>query len=212
MDSGTPVEAPVLHDWSAKVAYMENDGMVVDIQRKRFTVDEYYRMAEVGILDPDDRVELIEGEIIQMSPIGDRHAGCVNRATDLITNLFRGRAIVTVQNPVRLNKFNEPQPDLTLCKWRADFYSSHHPRPDEILLAVEVADTTLRKDLELKLPIYARLGIVELWIEDLPHNRILIFRNPEGDQYQTRLTAANSDTLSVLAFQDVIIKAEQLLG
>jgi Uma2 family endonuclease len=113
---------------------------------------------------------------------------------------------------VRLNKFNEPQPDLTLCKWRADFYSSHHPRPDEILLAVEVADTTLRKDLELKLPIYARFGIVELWIEDLPHNRILIFRNPEGDQYQTRLTATFGDTLSVLAFQDVIIKAEQLLG
>ena len=186
--------------------------MVVDIQRKRFTVDEYYRMAEVGILDPDDRVELIECEIIQMSPIGDRHAGCVNRANDLFTNLFRGRAVVTVQNPVRLNKFNEPQPDLTLCKWRADFYSSHHPRPDEILLAVEVADTTLRKDLKLKLPIYARLGIVELWIEDLPHNRILIFRNPEGDKYQTALTATFGETLAVLAFQDIIIKVEQLLG
>jgi len=117
-DFGTPVEAAVLNDWSAKIAYMENDDMVVDIQRKRFTFDEYYRMAEVGILDPDDRVELIEGDIIQMSPIGDRHAGCVNRATDLFTNLFRGRAVVTVQNPVRLNKFNEPQPDLTLCKWR----------------------------------------------------------------------------------------------
>lgn len=125
---------------------MKNDGMVVDIRRKGFTVDEYYRMAEVGILDPDDRVELIEGEIIQMSPIGDRHAGCVNRANDLFTNLIRGRAVVTVQNPVRLNKFNEPQPDLTLCKWREDFYSSHHPRPDEILLAVEIADTTLRKE------------------------------------------------------------------
>src|ERR1051326_5583717 len=174
---------------------MENDGMVVDIQRKRFTVDEYYRMAEVGILDPDDRLELIEGEIIQMSPIGDRHAGCVNRANDLFTNLFRGRAVVTVQNPVRLNKFNEPQPDLTLCKWRADFYSSHHPRPDEILLAVEVADTTLRKDLKLKLPIYARLGIAELWIEDLPHNRILVFRDPEGAQYQTLLTVSLDDTL-----------------
>jgi Uma2 family endonuclease len=186
--------------------------MVVDIQRKRFTVDDYYRMAEVGILDPDDRVELIEGEIIQMSPIGDRHAGCVNRATDLFTHLFRGKAVVTVQNPVRLNKFNEPQPDLTLCKWRADFYTSHHPRPDDILLAVEVADTTLSKDLKLKLPIYARLGIVELWIEDLRNNRILIFRDPEGEQYQTHLTASFGETLYVLAFRNVIIKAEELLG
>lgn len=138
--------------------------------------------------------------------------GCVNRANDLFTHLFRGKAVISVQNPVRLNKFNEPQPDLTLCKWRADFYSSHHPRPDEILLPLEVADTTVRKDLKLKLPIYARLGIVELWIEDLPHNRILILRDPEGDQFQTRLTASSGDTLSVLAFRDAIIKAEDLLG
>jgi Uma2 family endonuclease len=169
-------------------------------------------MAEVGILDPDDRVELIEGEIIQMSPIGERHAGCVNRATDLFTQLFKGKAVVTVQNPVRLNKYNEPQPDLTLCKWRADFYSSGHPRPADILLALEVADTTLKKDLTLKLPIYARLGIIELWIEDLRHDQVLVFREPEGDKYHTHLTFSRGGALRVLAFPDTSIKVEQLLG
>ena len=191
---------------------MENGDMVVEVQRKRFTVDEYYRMAEVGILDPDDRVELIEGEIVPMSPIGVRHGGCVNRATDLFTRLFRDKAIVTVQNPVRLNNFNEPQPDLTLCKWRSDFYSSHHPRPDEILLAMEVADTTLKKDTQLKLPIYARLGIAELWIVDLKHDRILVFRDRKGDQYQTHLDFSRRQTLSVMAFPDALIKVEEVLG
>ena len=186
--------------------------MLVEVHRKRFTVDDYYRMAEVGILDPDDRVELIEGEIIQMSPIGDRHAGCVNRANDLFTHLFRGKAVVTVQNPVRLNKYNEPQPDLTLCKWRADFYSSKHPRPEDILLALEVADTTLKKDLKLKLPIYARLGIVELWIEDLRHDQLLVFRDPEGDKYKTHLTFGRGGALHVLAFPDTSLEVEQLLG
>ena len=191
---------------------MEDDDMLAEVRRKRFTVDEYYRMAEVGILDPDDRVELIEGEIIQMSPIGDRHAGCVNRATDLFTQLFRGKAVVTVQNPIRLNKYNEPQPDLTLCKWRADFYSSSHPRPEDILLALEVADTTLKKDLKLKLPIYARLGITELWIEDLRHDHLLVFRDPEGSTYKTHLAFSRGGALHVLAFPDTPIKVEQLLG
>ena len=186
--------------------------MLVEVQRKRFTVDDYYQMAEVGILDPDDRVELIEGEIIQMSPIGDRHAGCVNRANDLFHRLFSSKAVVTVQNPVRLNKYNEPQPDLTLCKWRADFYSSHHPRPDDILLAVEVADTTLKKDLKLKLPIYARLGIVEVWVEDLKHDQILVFRDPQGDEYNTQLTFSSGESLFVLAFRNIVIQLEQLLG
>jgi Uma2 family endonuclease len=191
---------------------MEDDYMLVEVQRKRFTVDEYYRMAEVGILDPDDRVELIEGEIIQMSPIGVRHGGCVNRATEFFVDLFKGKAVVTVQNPVRLNKYNEPQPDLTLCKWRADFYSSAHPRPEDILLALEVADTTLKKDLKLKLPIYARLGISELWIEDLRNDQLLVFRDPEGDKYRTHLVFTRGQALHVQAFRDTPIQVEQLLG
>jgi Uma2 family endonuclease len=191
---------------------METDGMLAEIKRKLFTVDDYHRMVDAGILDEDDRVELIEGEIIQMSPIGDRHAGCVNRMTDLFTYLFRGKAVVTVQNPVRLNQYNEPQPDITLAKWRADFYSSGPPEPADILLAVEVADTTIQKDLRIKLPIYARLGIVEFWVEDLKHDRLLVFQNPEGDTYKTSLTFSKGETVSPLAFPDIAITVGQLLG
>ena len=186
--------------------------MEIEVTKKLFTVDEYYRMGEAGIFDPEARLELIEGEIIQMSPIGDRHAGCVNRMTDLFTYLLRGKAVVTVQNPVRLNQYNEPQPDVTLAKWRADFYSSGHPQPADILLAVEVADTTIQKDLRIKLPIYARLGIMEFWVEDLKHDRLLVFRNPEGKTYKTSLTFSKGETLSPLAFPDVAIAVDQLLG
>ena len=186
--------------------------MQADVVRKLFTVDDYYRMAEAGILGPDDRVELIEGEIIQMSPIGNRHAGCVNRATDLFTRLFHGKAIVTVQNPVRLNNYNEPQPDLVLAKYREDFYSSKHPTPEDTLLVLEVADTTLKKDRDIKLPIYARLGIVEVWIEDLKHNQLLVFRDPGGQHYRTSLTLRADDSVSTVAFPEITFKVQDLLG
>src|SRR5215510_13348229 len=156
---------------------MERGDMRADVTKRLFTVDDYYRMAEAGILKAGDRVELIEGEIVEMSPIGNRHAGCVNRANDLFTFLFRGKAIVTVQNPARLNKYNEPQPDLILAKPRADYYASGHPTGEDIFLMVEIADTTLRKDRNIKLPIYARLGIPEVWIGDLGHDQLLVFRH-----------------------------------
>jgi len=186
--------------------------MRADVTKKLFTVDDYYRMAEAGILKPEDRVELIEGEILEMSPIGNRHAGCVNRANDLFTFLFRGKAIVTVQNPARLNEYNEPQPDLLLAKRRADYYASKHPTGEDIYLAVEIADTTLRKDRNLKVPIYARLGIPEVWIGDLQHDRLLVFRDPRGNSYQTNLTLHRSDPLFVTAFPEITFKVEDLLG
>src|SRR5687768_10476197 len=114
-----------------KLRPMERRDMLAEVTRKLFTTDEYHRMAKVGILKPEDRVELIDGDIVQMSPIGDRHAGFVNRANDLFTFFFRGKAIVTVQNPVRLNKYNEPQPDLVLAKPRADYYSTKAPAVED---------------------------------------------------------------------------------
>jgi Uma2 family endonuclease len=185
--------------------------MQADVVRRLFTVEDYYRMAEAGILGPDDRVELIEGEIIQMSPIGNRHAGCVNRATDLFTHLFRGKAVVTVQNPVRLNNYNESQPDLVLAKYREDFYASKHPTPEDTLLVLEVADT-LKKDRDIKLPIYARLGIVEVWIEDLKHDHLLVFRDPSGGHYKTTLTLHVGDSVSTAAFPEITFTVHDLLG
>jgi Uma2 family endonuclease len=186
--------------------------MRAEVTRKLFTTDEYYRMAEVGILTPDDRVELIEGEIIRMSPIGLRHAACVNRTADLFMLKFRGKATVTVQNPAHLNKYNEPQPDILLLTHREDYYASKHPSPEDTLLLLEVADTSLGFDLKVKIPLYAAMGIPEVWVADLRKNVVRVFRNPEAGQYRTVLTFSAGETLSVLAFPDVVFGVSDLIG
>lgn len=156
------------------------------LQRHRLTVAEYYRMAEAGILGEDDRVELIEGEIIDRAPIGSEHTSGVNRLNSLFIRNVGEQAIVSVQNPIRLNEYSEPEPDLALLRYRADFYRHAHPGPEDILLIVEVADSSLRYDLEVKLPLYARHGIPEVWIVDLEHWRLEIYRQPEGETYQEK--------------------------
>src|SRR5262245_19259591 len=131
----------------------------VELSRRLFTVEEYHRMAAAGIFHPDERVELIEGEIVQMSPIGPRHAGCVINATRLFITLLGERAVVSPQNPVVIQPRSEPQPDLLLLRRRAVSYSHEHPTPADVLLAVEVADTTVRFDRLVKARLYARAGI-----------------------------------------------------
>jgi len=186
--------------------------MRAEVTRKLFTTDDYYRMAEVGILTPYDRVELIEGEIIRMSPIGLRHAACVNRAADLLMLKFRGRATVTVQNPAQLNQFNEPQPDILLLKPREDYYAEKHPSAEDTLLLLEVADSSLGFDLKVKIPLYATMGVLEVWVADLRSNVIRVFRSPEGRRYQTVLTFSAGETLSVPAFPDVVFNVSDLIG
>jgi len=186
--------------------------MQTEITKKLFTVDDYYRMAEVGILGPEDRVELIEGEIIQMSPINQRHVSCVDRANDLFVSAFKGRAIVSIQNPLRLNNYNEPMPDIVVLKPRPDYYASESHTPKDALLVVEVSDTTLRFDRNIKLPLYAATGVSELWIENLQENVLLVCRNAAGKDHETKLTLQRGDTVSLLAFPDITFKVEELLG
>ena len=186
--------------------------MQIETTKKLFTVDEYYRMAEAGIFTPDHRVELIDGEIIEMSPIGARHLGCVNRATEAFTAEFRGRAVVSVQNPLQLTNYTEPAPDVVVLKPRADFYGAKKPVAEDAFLVLEVADTTLRYDLNVKLPRYASAGIPEVWIENLVEDLLLIYRDPEGDAYRTALALRNGDSISPLAFPDVVFNVAQLLG
>jgi Uma2 family endonuclease len=156
--------------------------METEVPKKLFTVDEYSRMAEAGILGPNDRVELINGEIIQMSPVGIRHIACVNRATALLVTTFAGRGVISVQNPIELDIHNEPQPDLTVMKHRPDFYATKRLTASDTLLVIEVADTTRWLEMNVKVPIYAAKGISEVWIEDLQHDRILVYRDPAGDR------------------------------
>lgn len=152
-------------------------------QRHRLTLDEFLRMGEAGILGEDARVELIEGDLIDMAPIGSRHAAVVGRLTHLLVQAAGDRAIVWVQNPISIDEHSMPQPDIALLKPRADSYSSAHPRPEEVLLIIEVAETTLAYDVKVKLPLYARAGIPEFWVIDIEHARITRYSDPRNDAY-----------------------------
>jgi Uma2 family endonuclease len=160
--------------------------MSVDIQRRRFTVDEYYAMADAGILTEDDRVELINGEIIQMAAIGSHHAGCAKRLNRLLVQQAGEAAIVQVNDPVRLSDLSEPQPDFAVLRTRDDFYSTAHPHPEDTLLVIEVAQSSLGYDREVKLPFYALAGIPEVWIVDVEMEVVEVYSEPFGSTYQIR--------------------------
>lgn len=157
--------------------------MTVPISRKSFTVTQYHQMATAGILCDTDRVELINGDIIDMSPINSEHAGMVNRLLRVLTKKLLGKAIMTIQNPIHLDDISEPEPDLTIAKIREDDYISAHPRPKDVFVVIEVADTSLDKDREIKAPLYAKHGIPEYWIVNLKDKQIELFRQPSNGEY-----------------------------
>jgi Uma2 family endonuclease len=186
--------------------------MRIETTKKLFTVDEYYRMADAGILTQEDRVELIDGEIIEVSPIGVRHLGCVNAANAAFSQAFRGRAVVSVQNPLQLSNYTEPEPDIVLLKFRADSYRGKKPEAADALLVVEVSDTTFAYDSEVKLPLYAEAGIPEVWIENLIEDLLMVYRHPQGNTYKTHLSFKRTDSVSVETFPDLVFAVSDLLG
>src|SRR5215470_4854012 len=141
--------------------------MPTDTTKKLFTVDDYDRMSEVGILHPKDRTELIHGEVLHKEPMNPPHRSMVSRATQTLVTLFSGKAEVAVQLPVRLNPYSQPEPDISLLIPRKDFYKSRHPEPEDVLLVFEIAHTTLDFDRTVKLEMYAKAGIREVWIADV---------------------------------------------
>jgi Uma2 family endonuclease len=158
--------------------------MAGTVIKKRFTADEYQRMGQVGILSEDDRVELIDGEVVAMTPIGARHNACVNHAARALMRAAGDDAIVQSQGSVRLGPYSEPAPDLVLLRPRPDFYVSHLPGADEILLVVEVSDSSIEYDRDVKAPIYAMSGIPEYWIADLNANVLWRYSSPERGVFQ----------------------------
>ncbi|RMH90903.1 MAG: Uma2 family endonuclease [Calditrichaeota bacterium] len=186
--------------------------MTLKVAHKRFTVEEFYRMGEAGIFTEDDRVELIEGEIIEMSPIGKRHAVCVARLTGLFGQLAEKRFIVWVQNPLPLNAYSEPQPDITLLKFRSDFYAQKDIEPADVLLIIEVSDTTLEYDREVKIPLYARAGIPESWVIDLAHEAVEVYSQPEEGEYRSVRTVKRGETLTPVALPDISLTVDDILG
>lgn len=186
--------------------------MAVQLLRRRFTVEEYHRMAQAGIFSEDDRVELIEGEIVAMTPIGSRHAACVGRLTHIFASIVGERAIVWVQNPLRLGPDSEPQPDLALLRLRADFYAEAHPGPEDVLLVVEVAETSAEYDRTVKLPLYARSGIREVWLVDLATVSVEVCSDPTPGGYQRVRSIRRGERLSLGAFPPMELAADDLLG
>lgn len=182
------------------------------LSRRRFTVDEYYRMGEAGILAEDDRVELIEGEIIEMPPIGPLHAGNVGQFSEWFFRTYGSEANVWVQSPARLSDFTEPQPDLMLLRRRHDFYKSGHPRPEDILLMVEIADTSLAFDRQVKIPVYARAGIREVWVVDVREKIITAYREPEAGAYRVAQVFRVGDKIAPEVFPDRPLQVGDLLG
>jgi Uma2 family endonuclease len=186
--------------------------MAVALQPYRFTVDQYHRMGEAGIFSSDCRVELIEGEIFEMTPVGPWHAGVVNRLTRAFANGVGDRAVVHVRNPVGLDRHSEPQPDLMLLKPRPDFYGTAHPTPEDALLLVEVADTSLERDRGRKLPLYARTGVPEVWIVNRQADAVEVFRRPAPGGYGERRLFSRGQTLASVAFPDLELSVDAILG
>jgi Uma2 family endonuclease len=184
-----------------------------DLPRRHWlTVDDYYRMAEVGILDEDARVELIDGEIIDMAPPGSPHAGTVHYLTEVFVRAAEGRAIVLAQNPVRLGKYSEPQPDLALLRRRDDFYRERHPQPDDVLLIVEIAASSLRFDRKKKVPLYARHGIAQMWLVDLGGRRLVRYRAPQQGSYTLVDEPDLGTALELPGLSGVAVDLQRLFG
>lgn len=179
--------------------------------KHRFNVNEYYRMGETGVLPPDARVELLDGEIFDMSPIGPFHGGVTNHLTQLFAAAAKGRWMVSAGTPVRLDDFSEPQPDIMLVKPSADFYRKAHPRPADVYLLIEVADTSLMRDVTEKLPVYGRSGVAEVWIVNLNDESIEVYRQPQFTGYGSKTVLSPGDLARPQAFPDVAIDVADLL-
>jgi Uma2 family endonuclease len=177
--------------------------------RHRWTVADYHKMGKVGLLSQDARVELIDGEIVEMAPIGSQHAGQVNHLVGLLWNRLYGKAVITGQNPVLLGDYGEPQPDIAVLRWRDDYYKSAHPKPEDILLLIEVADTTARYDREVKVPLYARHNILEVWLLDLPQQHLEVYRDPADGKY-TQVSCHRTGLLSPRQFPEAVVELADL--
>ncbi len=186
--------------------------IVVQVSTKKFTVYDFHRMGEAGIFSEDDRVELLEGEIIEMTPIGSRHAACVSRLNRILTSQLGPTAIVSVQNPIRLNDRSEPQPDIALLKPRPDFYAEAHPKPDHTLLVIEVADTSVDFDQGTKLPLYAKAGIPEVWIVALTQRSVEIYRQPDAQGYNSISRLNDLEQAIPEAFPNLRIPVREILS
>ena len=199
----TQAKAPAAPDVQDPPAYT--------LQTRKFTVAEYYRMAEAGILKPDERVELVEGEIVVMPPIGPEHADDVDEFIALFGPHSPGRFRIRIQNPVHLDNGSEPQPDAMLLRLRPEGYRAAHPTPADVLLVIEVADSSLVYDRDVKAHLYGRNGIPETWVRNLPEDCIERFTQPGPEGYAQHTVHHRGETITPVSFPDLELAVEELL-
>ncbi|MBW4582377.1 MAG: Uma2 family endonuclease [Tildeniella nuda ZEHNDER 1965/U140] len=186
---------------------------------RRLSVQDYHQMAEAGILQPDERVELLEGQIIQMAAKGTAHSAAVTRIERLLRNRLgvgiasplENRVLLRFQDPVQLNDYSEPEPDVAVVQPNALFYEDHHPIPSEVFLLIEVSDATLKFDREVKAPAYARSGIAEYWVLDVNAHKLHVYRVPSADGYQSEAILSEALTIAPLAFPECVIAVREML-
>jgi Uma2 family endonuclease len=182
------------------------------IRRRRFTVDEYLRMGEAGVFHEDDRIELLQGEVVEMTPVGKQHAAVVSRLNNLLAPAVVGRAIVRVQDPVVVAPTSVPEPDIAVVRFRSDFYSSGHPAARDVLLVVEVSDTSIVDDMGLKARLYAEAGIAEYWVVDIARRRLLVHTDPGGGGYQSVKHFREPEAVTPIAVPSGACAVAEILG
>lgn len=168
-------------------------------------------MAESGILQPDERIELLEGQIIQMAAKGTVHSASVSRIEQVLRHRLGDRVLLRFQDPIRLNDYSEPEPDVAVVRPSPNFYETHHPTPSEVFLLIEVSDTTLKFDRETKAPAYGRSGIAEYWVLDVNDRKLHVYRMPDATGYQSEAILAEALTVAPLAFPDCMITIQEML-
>ncbi len=185
---------------------------VAEYERFRLSSDRYHQMIERGIFGEDERIELIEGGLVAMSPIGSEHSGVVDQLNEILVSQLARRAVVKVQGPIHLDDHSEPEPDVVLSKPRRDYYKRSLPQPADILLIIEVADSSLAYDRTVKMPLYARAGIAETWIINLIDRWIEVYRDPSTAGYTTMLKILPGRAIAPQAFADVIVAVNDLFS
>ena len=180
--------------------------------RRLFSVEEYYAIANAGVLADGERVELIDGEIITMSPIGDEHSASVGATAHFLVPMASGRANVRIQDHLRLDERNQPEPDIALVKWRDDFYRHRAPGADDVLLLIEVSDSSPSYDRNVKLALYARFLIPEVWLANIPARIIEAYTEPTDGKYAAARVYRPGETISPAAFPDIALPVSEIIG
>jgi Uma2 family endonuclease len=186
--------------------------MAIQNPKRLISIDDYHRMAADGLFSEDDRVELIDGEIVEMTAIGNPHASGVRRLDDLLSTALGRQVLVDTQNPLLLGQWSEPQPDLTVLPRRDDYYLSATPTASEAILVVEIADSSVAYDRKVKGPLYARHEVREYWLLDLPAKVLEVYRRSGPDGYREVRRLHRGDTVSLEAFPEVVFSVSDLLG